>query len=272
MTINTTLKADLIQLMLMLTFWAVAIIFISPVGNFPLNDDWHYGHPVLHLFDEGAYLIKVPVASNLFFQVAWGYLFCKIGGSFDFTWLRYSVIFWGILTTFSFYGLLRHLRLRSQQALGLALLLFFNPVFFSLSFTFMTDVPFLALAVLSILCYMKFLEEPLLLYRMGGFLMAILAFLVRQPGLLIPIAFELALLASRPEKRQWYYFLGTLFFLLLSYFIVEKIIKPAVGSTSSYISVSDIYLSTLLKNPSNFVFRLLKYNTMGLYYLGLFTA
>lgn len=265
------LNADWKYLLLFLILWAIAILIIGPFGDFPLNDDWHYGLPVLHLYNEGVYSIDSAFAPNIFFHVAWGFLFCKIGGSFDFTWLRYSVIFWGIAATLSFYALLRHQELKPNKAFGVALLLFFNPVFFLLSFSFMTDVPFLALSILSILFYVHFLQKQQPVYRLGGFLAAILAFLIRQPGLLLPLAFELALLVNQANKKQLYYFMSTLVLLLSSYYFVETFVKPAVGRAAHYIAASNIYLSTLLNEPASFAFRLLKYNTMSVFYIGLFT-
>src|SRR5215217_5512086 len=132
-------KADYTCLLLLALIWILAVLAVNPVGNFPLNDDWAYGYTVRSLVEEGTFRLSGWTATNLIAQAMWGTLFCLPFG-FSFDALRVSTLvlsLGGILAT---YGLLRESRAPALLAMLGALVLAFNPIYFALSFTFMTDV------------------------------------------------------------------------------------------------------------------------------------
>ncbi len=103
---------------------------------------------------------------------------------------------------FSFYGVARAVRTPPWGALLGTALLAYNPLFVHLSYSFMTDVPFIALMLLSCFCYIRGVQG----YGRGWFwlggLMAGWAFLIRQFGALIPIAFLAYLLIDSLLTRK----------------------------------------------------------------------
>src|SRR5262245_31806689 len=133
-----------IYLLLLVFVWVVVVFVVNPIGDFPLNDDWAYGSAVRTLVEPGDLRLSYWSATNLFVPVVWGALFCSPLG-FSFTALRLSSLVLGLVGVLATYGLLREARAPAGLALLGALVLAFSPIYFSLSFTFMSDVPFAAI-------------------------------------------------------------------------------------------------------------------------------
>jgi 4-amino-4-deoxy-L-arabinose transferase-like glycosyltransferase len=93
---------------------------------------------------------------------------------------------------------------RERSALGAALYLF-NPILFSLSYSFMSDAQFVALLTISTALYLRGLrpDRPSAAFTIIGSFVAGLAFLERQQGALIPLAVAMYLVLSgrlRPNR------------------------------------------------------------------------
>lgn len=181
--------------------WWGSVFIIWPVGEFPLNDDWAYAQNVFYLVEEGRIQFSDWPAMTLIVQVLWGALCCSLFG-FSFTVLRFSTLLLGWLGVLVFHRCLLAYTDNRQAALWGALVLLFNPFYFFLSYSFMTDVPFVALMLLSVGHFSRALEaqKPGLHWSLG-LLFAILATLIRQLGLLVPLAFALALMLKRQNLR-----------------------------------------------------------------------
>jgi hypothetical protein len=85
---------------------------------------------------------------------------------------------------------------RDRPLIGAATLAF-GPIYFALSFTFMTDVPFTAVAPLSSWLLLRGLRRGGRAEIIAGLALAMAAILIRQIGLAIPIAFALAYVVKR---------------------------------------------------------------------------
>lgn len=202
----------------------IGVLFLTnPLGNFPLNDDWSYGSAVRSLVEDGKLRLSNWTSMPLLPQVLWGALFSLPAG-FSFTALRFS----GLVASFLSLVLLLFLA-RSTQASPLSpqspvprplslllfllppLLLLTNPLYLVLSHTFMTDVPFISLMLLSLYLLIGGVNKPgrvRLAFGMGA---AVAATLHRQTGLLIPVAFGLSWLTlTRPTVRRLAVALGFL--------------------------------------------------------------
>jgi 4-amino-4-deoxy-L-arabinose transferase-like glycosyltransferase len=199
---TTGLKADAVALLLLATIWGGAALAINPVGNFPLFDDWAYGYTVRSLIETGELRISGWTATNLVAQVFWAALFCLPFG-FSFTALRISTLVLGLGGVFATYGLLRAARASTSLALFGSLVVAFSPIYFGLSFTFMTDVPFTAAATASCWLLLRGLQRDCWPEMLVGLVVAIGAILIRQVGLAIPLAFSIAYLVKRgPSIRH----------------------------------------------------------------------
>lgn len=165
----------------------IAILLVNPGGEFPLNDDWSYALSVRHFVETGRLQLSSWPAMSLIWQVIYSGLICKLIG-FSFLHLREITLAIAVLNNIVFYALFRRVGVRSPLALLATLAIFFNPVYFNLAFTFMTEVHFLFWFGLSLLC----IAQQKLRWVFVASIFASLAFLIRQHGLLVPAAFVTA--------------------------------------------------------------------------------
>ena len=148
-------KDILIPLVISL-LWLLALLGALPFGNFPANDDWAYAKIVKQLLEQNRFFINNWPAMTLLFHILWGALFCKIFG-FSFFVLRISMMVLGVTGIYAGYSLFRNLTENRFAIILSLLLLAFNPFYFSLSATFMTEVSFTSIIILAALFFQKFL-------------------------------------------------------------------------------------------------------------------
>ncbi|MBX2876934.1 MAG: glycosyltransferase family 39 protein [Saprospiraceae bacterium] len=173
---------------LLALLWMISIVMVNPIGEFPLNDDWAFARAVYNLIEKGELILGDWPAITLVAQLYWGALFCKIFG-LSLTVLRISTLVSSFIGVIAFYGIARQIT-QNKEVAGLAgLILFFNPLYFSLSFTFMNNVHFLCACLLAFWFLSKNIERPNLLHWILGTLFCIITTLIRQSGLLIPFVF-----------------------------------------------------------------------------------
>lgn len=182
------------------TIYLLLILIVSPVGEFPINDDWAYARSVKNFLETGNIKISDGVIANLLFQVLWGILFSKLLG-FSFTTLRISTIVLSFLGTITMYLILKELKFSNKLCIFGALLLLFNPLYFHNTYTFMTDIPFISLFLLSSLFYIKGIKKDNNLYFLLGSVFAIFTFLIRQHGIILPIGTAIYLFLNREKHK-----------------------------------------------------------------------
>jgi 4-amino-4-deoxy-L-arabinose transferase-like glycosyltransferase len=179
-----------------------ALLASAPL-EIPILDDWTYAWSVEHFLETGELRMLEWSAHYPLAQILWGALFSRLLG-FSFAVLRLStlVLAWaGVLTL---YGTLRELGTRPLLAGLGALLLWCNPVFFVLSHSFMTDVPFVSLMSAALFGYVRWVKRRRTWDLSLGSVAALLACLIRQPGAalaLIPLA-SLLLARTAGGERQ----------------------------------------------------------------------
>src|SRR5437867_3616612 len=138
--------------------WCVAVMLVKPIGDFPLNDDWAWGMTVKRLVEGGGYRPTGWAGMTLITQVLWGALFC-IPRGFSFNALRISTLVLSLIGVLAMYSLVRRLKGSRFLALCCALTLACNPIYFALSNTFMTDVPFTTMAMVASFFYVRHLQN-----------------------------------------------------------------------------------------------------------------
>jgi 4-amino-4-deoxy-L-arabinose transferase-like glycosyltransferase len=191
-------KNHYLFLAVLTAIWVVMIIIANPIGNFPLNDDWMYARSVFYLITQGKYKVTESYSPVLISQVGWGLLFCLFKG-FSFTALRISTLVLGLIGIFFLYFLVNNLTRNRKLAFFSALLLPVNPLYFSLSNSFMTDVPFLSVVLISVFYFFKEIQTHERKYILIATLFSILATLIRQLGVVIPLAYAIV---AAIEKNQ----------------------------------------------------------------------
>lgn len=183
-----------------LAAYLVSVVVVSPLGRFVLLDGWTYALAVRHLLDDGQLRISQWTATSLVAQVAWGALFASVFG-FSFSVLRVSTLVLSFAGSLALYGLCREVGLSRPRALVGATAYWFNPLTFSLSYTFMSDVPAVSFLLLATFFSVRGVRRSSDLALVVGSGFAALAFLVRQPGILFPPAIlAYGLLAGWPAR------------------------------------------------------------------------
>jgi hypothetical protein len=174
-------------------FLAIVGIFASGwwlVGaraDIPVIDDWVYAWSVQHLIDTGRLQVLPISAFYPIVQILWGALFARIGG-FSFGVLRVSTLVLAVLGCWAVYLTLRELGCRRSTSLLGALALALDPVYFALSFSFMTEVPFVSVSAMALYWYVRAARRNERAAVWAGCACAIAAFLIRPIGIVLPLA------------------------------------------------------------------------------------
>jgi 4-amino-4-deoxy-L-arabinose transferase-like glycosyltransferase len=191
----------LAPLFLLALAMAALVIVVPPAGEFPIDDDWLYARTVQGLVERGRLEVPAWSAVSLVLQAYWGGFFARLFG-FSHTALRASTLVLAAAAVLGTYLLLRDL-LDSRRAVLGALLLLVNPLFVFLAYSFMSEIPFLGLAVWALFCWVRALRDsgggkaaPRLGWLAAGAALAGGAYLVRQIGVALPLAMLTALVLS----------------------------------------------------------------------------
>ena len=181
--------------------WGVAVALVGVGGEFPLSDDWAYAHVVRSLCEGRGFDFLPWTGASLVLQALYGAAACKLAG-FSHETLRATTLVLSVLGIASFHALLRQLGASVRTATAGSVVLAFSPLWFSLSFTFMTDVPFAALAITAAWLYVRAFGRR---SRSGLLLagtVAAASFLVRQHALSIAVAAAAAALWPSPDTSR----------------------------------------------------------------------
>ncbi len=173
--------------------WLVAEWAVGPLGNFPLNDDWSYAWTTKQLCEHGSIELLPWSAPSLLLQIGYGAALCKLFG-WSFTLLRLSTLLLAPLGLVAFFLLLRRLSGSSTRAGFATVALGGSPLFFSLSNTFMTEVPFVVVLLWAALFYLRTLERYDWKEMAAASVFCCAAILIRQNGLFLAAAASVAML------------------------------------------------------------------------------
>ena len=154
-----------------------------------VSDDWLWARTVETLLRDGRLRVPDLAAPTLVFQVIWGAFFAKLFGP-TLGVLRLSTVVLVLLSGWALYGLCRELDVSPERSLLGSAIYLFHPLAFGLTFTFMSDPQFVALCVIATFLYVRSIrpESPSQLVMLAGSGVAAMALLVRQQGVLIPVA------------------------------------------------------------------------------------
>jgi len=174
--------------LLLSLLWLLMATIANPLGEFPLNDDWSFCRDVQLSVMHGRLELIDWAAMTLVSQIALGAFCCKMFG-FSFTLLRILTSIVGLAGALTTYRILKEHTANSRLALFIACLIIANPLFFSLSNTFMTDVYFFTFSALSVFFFQRSLGSGKKIHLMMAMVFVIVATLTRQIGIVIPVAY-----------------------------------------------------------------------------------
>ena len=187
----------------LLAVWTCAWMVTWPFGNFPLNDDWVYALAVRSILETSRFSLPSPATADVVAQAYWGALFCLPAG-FSFDALRLSTFVLGGMGVLSVFMLVRELGGGRGTAMFAALSLVANPLYLGLSASFMTDVPFTAVAAASLWMHVRGVRRESTAWLAAALAAALAAMLIRQFGLALFLAYGVGhLLRSRWSVRSW---------------------------------------------------------------------
>jgi dolichyl-phosphate-mannose-protein mannosyltransferase len=192
---------DRVALPLFAAIFTAGWFLVGAWHNTPVIDDWVYAWSVEHFLRTGELRVLEYSGTYPVAQVLWGAAFGKLLG-FSFATLHLATVTLSAIGCWAWYLTLRELDVDARDSLLATLALVFNPVFFALSFTFMTDAPFVSASNVAV----YFLVSAARRDRPGrlwvGCAFAVAAFLTRPLGVAIPIAALIAL-PWRASGRAW---------------------------------------------------------------------
>jgi hypothetical protein len=185
---NTLTSRELRQAVLALVVvWTAMVVIVEPRGDFPLADDWNYAASVRTMLTEHRYAPSVYTEAALVAQAMYGALVCSIFG-FSFTTLRLSTLVLGWCGGVSLYVLARAAGARHGVALVCALFAITSPLYFVLSSTFMTDIPFFAFGSAGVAAIAVAIRSGRRGLFFAGVVLIALATITRQVGLVLAAA------------------------------------------------------------------------------------
>ena len=173
--------------LIILAAYALCVLAANPSGEFPLNDDWSYARSAFAFGSGHGFKVDEWAAPSLLGQVFYGGLLTRFFSP-SFLVLRLSTLVLSGCTALLLWGIFRRMPIRRDLACILLLAWIFNPLQFSLSFTFLTEIPFLFFVALATYWFVRYLHKPA-----SGFLMLSAAalgyaFTIRQTALFFFLA------------------------------------------------------------------------------------
>ena len=257
-----------IDMLIIASLWCASLFIVNPFGNFPLNDDWSFGLTVKRLIEHGDFRPTGWTSMPLITNVLWGSVFC-IRSGFSFTALRLSTLTLSLLGILGGYLLVRDLRQPRWLAITIAFTLGFNPIYYALSNTFMTDVPYTAITILAAIFFARNLRTDSYLDLLIGSTLAIAATLSRQLAISVPLAFAVSSILTRGFRNRNLLRAAIPLALCLGALLVFQQWLTVGGRLPALYDAKTKGLLDTLTDPE--VLSLVVNNTyVGLLYLGLF--
>ncbi|HNN92951.1 MAG TPA: glycosyltransferase family 39 protein [Pseudomonadota bacterium] len=200
-------RVDLLPVVALLVSFALIVACVGIGGDYPLNDDWAYAYTARYMAQTGKLRILDWAAPGLLSHAVWGAALLRWVGD-SYVVLRCGTLAFAAVGMVVCYILARQCGLAVLGALLSAWAMGFSPWYVNLSFTYMTDVPWLVWLLASLVCACAALPHdrprPIFLVLSGGLLGV--AALTRQfavitlPGFLFYVAID----SRRRHGAAWW--------------------------------------------------------------------
>ena len=185
---------------LLLVLAAVTVLLNPRRELLTWDDGWAYARSVVTMLESGRYALDNWAAANTPVQIALAALESKIFG-YSLVLLRLDTMALLVVLVLAFRSLAQASGSPPDEAVVLSLALVASPVLLMLSFTFMSDVQFLAWLILALTLYQRGLRLRRALPIIGGSIAAACAIGTRQIGIAILGGWLVAFLVARSEER-----------------------------------------------------------------------
>jgi 4-amino-4-deoxy-L-arabinose transferase-like glycosyltransferase len=193
-------------LLIILGLFSLSIVYVNPLRETAMEDDWAYSLTVKNFIESGSYILNDWASANPLFQALWGSLLAFIFG-FSFSILRISTLGLVIGGLVAFYGLAKEHGLTNTQAALLVFCFISSPLVFRFSFNFMTDMPFVALLVIAMFLYTRAIRLHNYPVMFAGSIAASACILTRQFGIAIVAGLFFIWLLEKNRVKEIPFFL-----------------------------------------------------------------
>ncbi len=173
--------------LIIIGLFLLQFVFISPIGEFALNDDWVHSEIIKHWVNTGEFRMNPFAGPTFYVPILIGVGISKIF-TFSFSALRISTLVLSLATLLLTYQLIAEITKKQKLALFAALIIWLNPIFYNLSFTFMTDIPGLFFIVLSVYLYYRGFVSKKAIWLLFAGLVVVLGTYTRQTNIVAMIA------------------------------------------------------------------------------------
>lgn len=253
--------ADRAAVAAILAFFLLAALLVNPLYDTPIYDDWGYSKAVKTLLDEGRFHFTWT-ATSLLFQVLVGALFCALFG-FSFSVLHMVTLLFSVCGILALYGWLRSVGRGPLESLLAALATASTLFYFHFTFSFMNDIPALAMTFLALWLVTRAEQTG----RPASFLLAaaalLAAALTRDFTLLLVFAFVLHWVATGRPRGPHLWLLASLP-LFCVYLVFQRLM---ITMPHRYLKVAPNFFTA--ETPLLF-FKIICY--MGMFFLPLLAA
>lgn len=204
-----------VPLFLAVFYFFASILFVNPLGEFPINDDPFYAYSAKKLVESGKFdffgMSVAPYVPLLIYA-----LVIKICG-FSFVTLRFANLVFAFFCIPALFLVLREIPLNRSTSGIFCLVLAINPLFLHLSFNCMTDIIFLFFVELYMLFGLKMLKQKSICYLTFSSVFLCLAILSRQTAVVFVLGNLFVAFFVLRENNVKTKILGALFFVLLPF-------------------------------------------------------
>ena len=195
-------------LCLVIGLYLVAVAAVNPLRECPVLDDWAYASTVRHLLETGQYKLDDWVAPNMPFQALWGALFCLALGD-SYVTLRLSTVALTVIGLIAFRALASEHGLSGMASNLLTMCLASSSLFFRMSLSFQTDIPFLVTLIVALFLYTRALRVMTVPAWIVAAIAGAASILTRQFGASLVAALGvLCLFDAQRIARLKYYAIG----------------------------------------------------------------
>jgi 4-amino-4-deoxy-L-arabinose transferase-like glycosyltransferase len=184
------------------TFLIVMVAsFLGPFyGNYCINDDCAYAKVIKNTIETGKF-DPLYVESPMFAHYLFGGISTILLG-FSHTSLRIMGIVFSLFLFLSLFFFFEKIGANKKESILLALLVSFNPIVFSLSHSFMSDVAALLWVVVSSYFFVSWFETGKKRDFFLGLIFSALAIFTRSFAIFLPISVILSVLVSSIKKGK----------------------------------------------------------------------
>ena len=194
-------RDDLSAVAALVAAWAAFVVLVDPRADVTLLDDWCYAISVEQILQGLGFRVSPWSSTFPLVHIWWGTLFAWLGG-FSFTTLRVSTLVFWLVGTLATFGGLRALGGSVAAALLGTATVALYPNMFALAFSYMTDVPFMALTLASLWGLVAGLRANHERTTIVGLALAVLAFLIRPVAIALPAGLFLGAFALEHRRLQ----------------------------------------------------------------------